>query len=369
MRLLVVSHPCVTPINQDFFGAVAEHSGWEVTILVPNRWRNEYGEQRPARSPQFRHRLCSLRTALPGNIPLHFYVSDLRARVRELRPDVAYLHHEPYGVATAEWAAALAQVPFAFYSAQNIVKQYALPIRLGERLVYRRADLALPISDDVAQVLRTKGYRGRSTVLPLPVDLHRFAPAYRRPGVPVVGYVGRLSPEKGVDVLLRAVALSATSSLRCVVAGTGPDEERLKLLARDLGVEQRVEWLGYVDHFEVADVYRRCTLLAVPSLTVPNWKEQFGRVVIEALACGVGVVTSDSGELPRLISTTGGGWTVPEGDPHALAACIDQRIREDSDTQAEVAHGRRNVLEMFGLDAVAVRFTDALGHLVRRPAP
>jgi glycosyltransferase involved in cell wall biosynthesis len=287
-------------------------------------------------------------------------VSGLRRTVKQVQPDVAYLHHEPYGLATVQWTRALGTVPVAVYSAQNLVKRYPPPIALAERHVLHRARLALPVSESVASVLRAKGYVGATAVLPLPVDLRRFSPADAPPLHPTVGYVGRLSPEKGVDVLLHAVARSSLPSLRCAIAGTGPEELRLKHLAGELGIADRVEWAGYVAHADVQAFYQRLTVVAVPSLTVPGWTEQFGRVVIEALACGVPVVASDSGELPTLLGSTGGGAIVPEGNPEELAAAIDDWILGGTEPETDVRTAMTRVRDVYGLEAVARRFSSAL---------
>lgn len=366
MRLLVVSHPCVTPANQDFFGELMASTGWDVTVVTPNRWKNEYGRQIPERSPGFGGSLIARRVALAGHIPLHFYASSTRAVLRAVLPDAAYLHHEPYGLATAQWAMALGSTPFAVYSAQNIVKHFPLPFAQFERAVLKRARLAVPVSETVADVLRRKGYAGPMEVLPLPVDLARFFPAPSPPAHPTVGYVGRLSPEKGVDVLLRAVANSTTPDLRCLIAGTGPDESRLREEASALGIAERVEWRGYVTHSEVAAFYRELTVLAVPSLTVPNWSEQFGRVVIEAIASGVAVLASDSGELPALLERTGAGLALPEGDHRALAQALDAHAAPDGELVAEARACAPRIGEEFGLSPLARRFAEALVSAAQR---
>ena len=97
---------------------------------------------------------------------------------------------------------------------------------------------------------------------------------------------------------------------------------------------------------------------AVPSRSLPRWREQFGRVVIAALACGVPVVTSDSGELPRLVSATRGGWTFPEGDASALAALLGQLARHPEMLSRPSQAGRRAVVKQFAVKASAARFAE-----------
>lgn len=360
MRLAVVSHPCITPINQDFYARVQARTGWEVAIILPRRWKTEYGRRRAERWSAFHGDLVPLPVALGGNIPLHFYLTPMRRRLKGLRPDVVYVHNEPYAAGTFQVvraARALDGAAIGFYSAQNLNKHYRWPVSRWESWVHDHSDFALPVTTEVGEVLRTKGYGGRIDVLPLPVDTTRFHPRAengRVEGRPLTaGYVGRIAAEKGVDTFLEALALPESGDTRAIVVGDGPTRNALSARAREIGIGQRIAWRGYVSHDEVADAYRDLDVLVVPSRTVPSWKEQFGRVVIEALACGVPVIASDSGELPALIGQTGGGWTFPEGDSVALA----RALRHAGDQPVEAEHrgmsGRWVVERLFGANAVA----------------
>jgi glycosyltransferase involved in cell wall biosynthesis len=364
MRLVVVSHPCITPANQDFYARVQARTEWEVTILMPSRWKNEYGHLRPSRWPTFRGDLVELPVALAGNIPLHVYLARLHRRLRDLRPDVLYVHNEPYAAATFQVVRAardLDKTTIGFYSAQNLNKHYGWPVSQMERWVYARTNFAFPVSREVADVLQSKGYRGVAEVLPLPVDTERFHPHSElardnsRPFT--AGYVGRLAEEKGVDTLLEALGLLKSKDLRLLVVGDGPAREALASKAGEIGVGERITWAGYVPHDSVEAAYREMDVLVVPSKTVANWKEQFGRVVVEALACGVPVIASDSGGLPTLMNETGGGWLFGEGDARQLADILDA-VREGADTTSRTVatRGREAVRRLFDADAVAQQF-------------
>ncbi len=368
MRLLVVSHPCVTPTNQDFFGRARLQSDWAIKLIAPTAWRNEYGDQHLRRSPGYDGELLGLPVLLPGRIPLHIYVRGLRRAIRCWKPDVIYAHHEPYGLATWQVAEAAGDTPLVFYSAQNLHKTYPPPIAAGERWLYRRAKLALPVSEAVSQVLRDKGFRGRVEVLPLAVDMapgRGITARHSDPGSVVLGYVGRLSPEKGIDTLLDALAMLSDVDVRCVIAGDGPIREQLERHAKRAGVADRINWLGYVPHDAIATAYASCDTVVVPSLTVPTWTEQFGRVVIEALSYGRPVLTSDSGELPNLVSDTAGGWTFREGDPADLASRIRALAADPAQIHATGERGRQRVNASYSLDAVARRFASIIESLVR----
>jgi glycosyltransferase involved in cell wall biosynthesis len=135
-----------------------------------------------------------------------------------------------------------------------------------------------------------------------------------------------------------------------------------------MGLDDWLTWTGYVAHEQMPHLYRTMDVLVVPSCTLPRWREQFGRVVIEALACGVPVLTSDSGELPRLVSATGGGWTFPEGDVSALVTLLMQLTSRPAMLAGPGRAGRRAVVKDFGVGTAVARFAGVVEAAVRSTA-
>jgi glycosyltransferase involved in cell wall biosynthesis len=366
MKLLVLSHPCVEPINRNFFLRVQARSGWSVRIVVPSRWNTEYGKRRAASSPASGSGVIPRPVLFSGNIPLHVYVTRLARLIAREGPQAIYVHHEPYAAATFQVFAAsrrAGRVPIGFFSCQNLNKRYPWPFSVAERFVYAWATFALPVSSAVAAVLRQKGYRGPLEVLPFGIDTELYRPTgaeARVSGIskerPTIGYVGRLTREKGIDTFFGALRSLPRERVQAMIVGDGADAALLRGQAAALGLRDRVSWTGYVPHEAMPDIYRALDLLVVPSRTTPTWTEQFGRVVIEALACGTPVVTSDSGELPRLVAATGGGWTFPEGDAVALAALIERCLDRPIERRRRGLRGRAAVVKQFDLDVLADRF-------------
>jgi glycosyltransferase involved in cell wall biosynthesis len=126
-----------------------------------------------------------------------------------------------------------------------------------------------------------------------------------------------------------------------------------------------VRILSGLSHERMPEGYGRLDVLVLPSHTTATWKEQFGRVIVEALWCGVPVVGSDSGEIPWLIGLTEGGVTFPEGDVGALAGEL-ARLRSDAPLRERLAaRGRAQVQRLFTVPAA----TDALEDLLARALP
>lgn len=253
-------------------------------------------------------------------------------RMLRRRPELIDLHEEPFALATAEvlFLRRLLglRTPYVLYSAQNIDKRYPWPIRWFEKRALQGAAGAYVCNVEAGVILRRKGLRGPARLIPLGVDTARFQPHRRRAPRknPTIGYIGRLEPYKGVDVLLRAAAKHPNWRIR--ITGDGPARADLVALARELGVSDRVEILGFADGEALAERYRELDVIAVPSIPWPGWLEQFCRVAVEAMASGVPVVASRTGAIPDVVGDT--GVLVEPGEPAALAEGLSQALSPET---------------------------------------
>ncbi len=314
-------------------------AGTDVDLLTARRWNEGGADVRLVARPG--EPVEGLRTW--GRHPALFVYSPWRLwRAMGRSYDVIDIHEEPFALATAEILLLRRlrgqRAPYVLYSAQNIDKRYPVPFRWLERWALRHAAGISVCNSEAGRICERKGLPGRATLIPLGVDVSAFSPAEpsRTPG-DVVGYVGRLAPHKGVDVLLRAVAPLETVTVR--IAGAGPDEGRLRRLVDELGLAQRCEFVGSLTQDQLPDFYRGLDVLAVPSVPTPGWLEQFGRVVVEAQACGVPVVASDTGALPDVVGDA--GVLVPPGDPVALGDAV-RRVLDDESLRQELGNQGSN---------------------------
>jgi D-inositol-3-phosphate glycosyltransferase len=220
-----------------------------------------------------------------------------------------------------------------------------------EAEVVRCADLVLASTDDEHdQLVRYYGADpARIEIVPPGVDHNVFFPGDRAtarrhlamPNDPIVLFVGRIQPLKGVDLAVRAIAQVAHRRARLVVVGgpSGPDGAaelaELHRLVADLGVEHRVQFVEPQPHDALADYYRAADVCVVPSRT-----ESFGLVALEAAACGTPVVAARVGGLQRLVDDGVTGYLVDERDPAAYAALIDRVLRGGSDAMRAQAVAR-----------------------------
>jgi glycosyltransferase involved in cell wall biosynthesis len=226
--------------------------------------------------------------------------------------------------------------------------------------VFRATAGAIAGTEDAAGVLRAAGFGKPIAVIPqFGADPRRFAfdagarartrsllgiadDAY------VVGYGGRLLREKGVHLLVEAA--ERLSGLHVLVIGSGPERAALERRARAGRAADRVIFVGAAASTDMPAWISSIDALALPSLRTAGWVEQFGRILIEAMLCGVPVVGSTSGEIPRVIDTA--GLVVAEGDVGALADALE-RLRDPATRATFGALGRARALERFTQQRVA----------------
>jgi glycosyltransferase involved in cell wall biosynthesis len=377
MRILMLSKALIVGPYQKKAEELAALPGVELTVAVPPEWREPgVGVQSLDRRFTAGYQLQVLPIRFNGRHHSHYFPTIGRL-VARLRPDIFHIDEEAFNFAT--FHALRAGIAYGarccFYNWATVDRWYPPPFALFERYVFRHAAHAIAGADDAATIIRKHGYCGPLSVLPqFGVDPSLFAPAderrktedersahrngrdglssvARRPSSFVVGYLGRLVPQKGVLDLVEALpGLPPHMHLRLI--GDGGLRPQIVARAAELGVRERVELLEW--RSDVPAELRRIDALALPSHTTPTWKEQFGRVLIEAMSCGVPVVGSSSGEIPRVIGD--GGLIYPEGDIPALTAAL-RRLVETPGLGSELGRrGRARVLEHYTQAALAQRY-------------
>ena len=366
-RLLVVSHPAVVTVNQEVYLELARR-GWEVAIVVPSRWRHEYlsAAFAPAALDGLAGSLLRVPVALAGRPQRHFYLARCGALCARVDPDVAFVEAEPFSLSAAQWRRALtrAGVPFGVQCAENIDRALPAPVRWSRTRVLRDAAFVAARAPTAARLAQAWGARGMVAVAPHAV------PPWQEPAAPGtrpassrafrVGYAGRLVESKGLIDLLEAVRM-LDAPVELILIGDGELRPQLEGQAVP---GSSVQVLDDLDHQQMARGYAQLDVLVLPSRTTPTWKEQFGRVIVEALWCDVPVVGSDSGEIPWLIGVTEGGLVFPEGDRDMLAQRLTE-LREQPALRRHLAERGRAVVErMFSVPAA----TDPLEEMLAAAA-
>ena len=220
---------------------------------------------------------------------------------------------------------------------------------LGRRALMREGNLFLTVSKAIREKAVAQGYPADRTLVHYNgVDLARFASRREDDGKTIL-HVGRLVEKKGTALLIRALAQVPAGRLRII--GEGPLRPRLERLAGELGLSERVRFLGHLPVEAVADEMRRAALLAAPSLTARDGDaEGLPNVVVEAAAAGLPVVGSDHEGIPEAVIDGESGFIVSEGDAGPLAMRIRTLLGDAALRQRMGAAGRRLAGERFDLD-------------------
>ncbi len=367
LRVLRLSHSAGVTAYRERERQLHDCFDIEIDLIMPERWQHLGGAQEVIHEPFNVERVKTYGT---GSIPLFAYdpISVVNA-LRKFKPHIVDIHEEPYSVSCFETVLLAQQfAPQAarvFYSAQNIYKKYPPPFTWTEQYVYRNCHGAYPCSGGVDEVLKKKGFNSNSRVIPLGVDPQIFKPtrAMREPfGIPnetfLIGYFGRFEQCKGIQHLLESLSLLSKDAANSQVfmVGTGPFEQELRRQSCELQVADRIIWTGEITSDAVATHLALCDVIAVPSLTTKAWKEQFGRVVVEAMACGVPVIAFDSGSLPEVIGDA--GIIVPEADSQALANGISALTNNLTLRETLIKKGLRMVEEKYTWQRVAASMHD-----------
>lgn len=375
MRILVASHTYIVDLNCEKFRALAHlEPNIEVTIVVPQRWRpggvqNRTITTRPWQDGSFR--VVPISNLSQNNQGLLVFGPDLIALLRQFRPQIIQVEQGSKALAYAQlitlnrWLHLRAKN--CFFTWWNLPYQLKFPIAALEAYNLRHTDGLVVGNQDGAEVLKERGYQGPYTVMPqLGIDETLFRPQPQpelaaqlgiQPDDFVVGFVGRFVEEKGLMTLAQALANlpETTRPWKWLLLGRGPLQQELVDWARRSGLTDRLILIESVAHDQVPQYINLMQTLVLPSetsqrfktLTSAGWKEQFGHVLIEAMACRVPVIGSDSGEIPYVIGET--GLVFPEGNVTALRDCILQ-LMQQPDLATELAQR--------GYDRAMTRYTN-----------
>jgi glycosyltransferase involved in cell wall biosynthesis len=355
MRVLMLSKAYVVGTYQRKLEEIARYPDIDLRVLVPPSWRDDRGLLQLERAHVDGYDLRVTPIRFNGRFHLHYYPR-FGQEVRRFKPDIVHIDEEPYNLATwhALWHARRSEARTLFFSWQNINRSYPLPIRWGERWVLRGVDYAIMGTKSAAEVWQAKGYQRPMAIIPqFGVDPAVFSPEgrARQGGSFKVGFVGRLVTEKGGADLLEALArLDGVWQLD--VVGDGPQKAALQEQARRLRIADRVTF-GTLPSLRMPGFYREIDVLVVASHTRENWKEQFGRVIIEAMACEVPVIGSSSGAIPDVIGDD--GLIYPEKDVAALTERL-RRLSHDAELRRRLGQlGRQRVLAKYTQAQVAAQ--------------
>lgn len=321
VKILVASHAGVLEVNRAVYVELAK-LGFEVSFLVPESWKGDLIQDLHFQKG-ISEESCRFTTkplVFSGNGSLFFYKS-LSGVPKDF--DLLIIDEEPWSLSALQlslWAGNRRKI---FYTKQNLKKKIPWIFRLLEKVVFHSSTAALTVESEVEEVLRWKGYSKKIFDFPHSYDPELFQPLSKEekakkrielgldPEKVTLLYCGRLTEEKGILDFLSILQKIESSQLQCLIVGNGPLESRIK---NEFQGRPFLKLFPAIPHLQVGRTMAVGDVLVLPSRTQSNWKEQFGRVIVEAMACGLAVIGSDSGAIARVIDRCGGGHWFPEGN-------------------------------------------------------
>jgi len=211
-------------------------------------------------------------------------------------------------------------------------------IRHMKKVVRGNADLFMAVSHSSERALLTEGVpKEKVHVIPMGVDVERFHPMYKDRGLCsklgladdeiVFLFIGRLIEEKGILDLISAygaIVHDFPSRTRLMVVGEGSLRERAKHLAHQLGIEKSVEFIGSQPYDEMPRLFSIADIFVLPSVPTRTWEEQYGMVLVEAMASGKALISTRTGAIPEVVGPA--GMVVPPRQPNRLYEAMRELV-------------------------------------------
>ncbi|MFQ4140585.1 hormogonium polysaccharide biosynthesis glycosyltransferase HpsO [Chlorogloeopsis sp. ULAP02] len=377
MKILVASHTYIVDLNCEKLRALSQlEPDIEITVVVPKRWQPG-GVQNKTIETQYRDegkfRIVPISNFSQNHQGLLSFGFELISLMRQFRPQIIQVEQGSRSLSYAQMITLNKLLGLKakniFFTWWNLPYKLNFPIDLLEKYNLQNSHGIISGNQDGAEILRQRGFQGSIKIMPqLGVDESVFKPQFQPELAKdldiqvddfVVGFVGRFVQEKGLLTLLDALALLPDKPWKLLLLGRGALKSELINKATEKKIKDKIVFRESVPHDQVAQYLNVMNTLILPSETTyqfktissVGWKEQFGHVLIEAMACQVPVIGSNSGEIPHVIENA--GLVFPEGDAKALADCIVQLIEKPDLAQNLGEMGYQKVMAEYTNKALA----------------
>jgi glycosyltransferase involved in cell wall biosynthesis len=349
---------------------LAQEPGLTIRHIRPRAWEDEFGRVEQGDGAGAFERIALAMFGRPTD-PHRALYQTLDFSMRGFQPDLIHAEEEPDSLAALQIATArrlwAPRAKLILHTWQNIDRPRNATVRWVTRQTLAAADAIFCANREAAAILERHRYRGAIHVLPaVGVDMQTFLPCPARPAHAglVVGYVGRMVPEKGIETLIEA-ACALGEGIEVILIGEGPQRAALEAQVHARQLTNRVHFYPPAPPGQVAQQICQLDVLVLPSRTTRVWKEQFGRVLVEAMACQIPVVGSDSGAIPEVIGDA--GLVFPEGDAAALADCL-RRLEASPELRRELAgRGYERAKRLFSQEHIARQTARIYRQMIEQP--
>jgi glycosyltransferase involved in cell wall biosynthesis len=339
---------------------IAQLAHADVRVVVPPYWIELWsgGRKYLEKDDTTHFRLETGKILFTGNLHFSFFYTQLAKTIREFQPHIIDMDNEPFNAGSFQIARCrqryASDSKLILHASQHLFKRYPPPFNFIESYCLRQANAILVRNEMARSVLLRKGYRGRIELITHGVDTDVFFPepcmddtlSSVKKEKPIIGFVGSLVKHKGLDLLFHAVR---DIPCKVVLVGDGDQKDILKSLAQTLNID--TSFMSALSHADVAKTMKCFDLFVLPSVTQSNWIEKFGRVLIEAMACGCTVIGSSCGEIPNVIGDS--GLVFRENDSDDLRLKIQMAIGDNEKRKKLGEKARERVLKYYSWPNIA----------------
>ncbi len=342
---------------------LAREQDIEICYVTPAHWQDDFLRVTQT-NEEGTFRQIAISLTKPSD-PHRALFRTIDFTIRRFKPQIIHAEEEPDSLSALQivWARRLFApgARLCLHTWQNVDRPKSLAVRWVMRQTLAAADLVFCANLDAVALLRHYGFdRPLPTIPAIGVDTEVFTVCSPHQNsasdAPLLGYVGRFIPEKGIDILIQALAILRRTAIpfaRLRLIGAGPQQNELAIQAAELGIAEAVEFVAPLPPTQIAQAMCAFDVLILPSRTTSVWKEQLGRVLLEAMACGVPVIGSDSGAIPEVIGDA--GLIFPEGDAVELAHRVEQILTDPELHQQCSRRGIERVQEHYSQRVLATK--------------
>lgn len=377
MKVLFVWHAAIEPEYRKLFVELSKEVE-QLIVIAPSSWteggRLQYLENK---KNDLDYNLIPLSVIFRNKIRFHFYPNFFKiiSIAKTFKPDVLHLFEEPFSFVCSEFISIFKMfspnTKLIIESFENLDVVQRNIFHYIQKFNLKNTDLLINIPQEGELIWRSRGFRGCIKKGNVGVDTKKFFKNYeflKNKERLRIGYVGRVTPEKGLDTLIEAflALINGGFNVELSVVGSGNEDyvNKLKNKLNKLILENKVFFEESLDSDNLASLYNKIDILVLPSLTILRWKEQFGRVLIEAMACETVVAGSSSGEIPVVIGDA--GVVFREGDADDLFLKLKELILNPNSMKEFAKKGKERVDKLYSWEVVAKQLKEYYSELLEQ---
>lgn len=377
MKVLFVWHAAVEPEYRKLFVELSKEVE-QLIVIAPSSWteggRLQYLENK---KNDLDYNLISLSVIFRNKIRRHSYPNFFKiiSIAKTFKPDVLHLFEEPFSFVCSEFISIFKMfspdTKVIIESFENLDVVQRNIFHYIQKFNLKNTDLLINIPQEGELIWRSRGFRGYIKKGNVGVDTKKFFKNYeflKNKERLRIGYVGRVTPEKGLDTLIEAFLslINGGFNVELSVVGSGNEDyvNKLKNKLNKLILENKVFFEESLDSDNLVSLYNKIDILVLPSLTTLRWKEQFGRVLIEAMACETVVAGSSSGEIPVVIGDA--GVVFREGDADDLFLKLKELILNPNLMKELAKKGKERVDKLYSWEVVAKQLKEYYSELLEQ---